>query len=444
MKRVRSNIWGTGRLASGLAILLLALLAAACVPSAPAANVPATVQASIAATAEAQQAVQDAVNASVAATVAASAAGSAPEAPTAVPPTDAPLPTATPAIAQATATADADATAIAEAVATARAKIAEATQQVPAKAEPALQHVLEVGPGEDVWAVAYSPDGSLIALGSIDNTATIWDAASGKRLQTMRGHTDPVSGIAFSSDGKWLATSGMDATVRLWDVATGRELRRFDQHEEWVNSVVFGPGDAWLLTGSDDWTARIFDVATGAEVRRIEPEFNVNEASLSADGRQIALGGTTGHEGYAAIYDANTGELVRKFYHEQTGAVGPVSFSPDGRLLATGDYGNLGESGDKYVFIWDAAGGELLRQLSGHQWSVMHMVFSSDGRQLASCDQGANVIVWDVATWRILHKIAADGDTKICDVAFSPDGRYLTATGDPDGTAKVWEVAALP
>jgi len=288
--------------------------------------------------------------------------------------------------------------------------------------------------------VAYSPDGRLIALGSIDNTASIWDAATVERLQTMYGHTAPVSVVAFSSDGKRLATSGVDATVRLWDVATGEELKRFSGHEDWVNTVAFGPGDTWLLTGSDDQTARIFDVASGAEVRRLEPGLGANAASFSTDGRRIVVATS---DSYAIVYDANTGQELQTFNLKTGLGLGAAIFSPDGRLLVTNDWGSATINPEN-IYVWDATSGELLRRMSGHSGRPSGLAFSPDGRQLASCDSSATVIVWDTASWQALHVIKADADTRLCDVAFSPDGRYLAATGDPDGTANIWKVDALP
>lgn len=435
MKHVSQDIRDMSHLLGGLTLLLLALTVAGCAAPAPAVNVAGTVQASIAATTEAQQTMQAAINAAVAATAAAPAVRPAAAATSTLRPTDVPLPAATVRLTNPPSP-TAAATAAPRPTAT-------------SAASDALHAMLLLGPGADVWGVAYSPDGRLVALASTDHVVSIWDAATGKRFRDLRGHTAEVSGVAFSSNGKWLATSGADATVRLWDVATGAELKRFSGHEDWVNTVAFGPGDTRLLTGSDDWTARIFDVASGAEVRRIEPGWSVNAASFSADGRRIALAGgvtmvSSGSE--AAIYDANTGQLVRTFdpdFDPDTGSsIGMAKFSPDGRLLATGDYNSMG--GPKDIFLWDTASGELLHRLLGHERGIARLDFSNDGRQLASCDSSATVIVWDVASGQALHVIEANADTLLCGVAFSPNGRYLVATGEPDGVANIWEVAALP
>jgi WD40 repeat protein len=65
--------------------------------------------------------------------------------------------------------------------------------------------------------VSFSPDGRRLASASSDGTVRVWDAASGKELLILKGHTDAVNGVSFSPDGKRLASAGEDRTVRVWE-----------------------------------------------------------------------------------------------------------------------------------------------------------------------------------------------------------------------------------
>jgi uncharacterized caspase-like protein len=91
----------------------------------------------------------------------------------------------------------------------------------------------------------------------------LWDAATGRELRTMTGHTANIRAIAFSPNSRLLASSGYDALVKLWDTATGREIMTLNGHSLSVNTLAFSPDGKLLVSGSDDGSARLWDVSSG-------------------------------------------------------------------------------------------------------------------------------------------------------------------------------------
>src|SRR5271168_2355975 len=91
------------------------------------------------------------------------------------------------------------------------------------------------GHTDKVNAIAFAPDGKLVASGGSDDTVRLWDPAGGKEVRKLKGHTDSVLGVAFSPDGKTLASAAADDTARLWDVATGKALHVLKGHKDSVN-----------------------------------------------------------------------------------------------------------------------------------------------------------------------------------------------------------------
>jgi len=111
-----------------------------------------------------------------------------------------------------------------------------------------------------VNSAAFSPDGSRIVTASQDNTARIWEAASGKEIAVLRGHEHYVNSAAFSPDGSRIVTASQDKTARIWDAASAKEIVVLRGHDDTVNSAAFSLDGSRIVTASRDKTARIWDV----------------------------------------------------------------------------------------------------------------------------------------------------------------------------------------
>jgi dipeptidyl aminopeptidase/acylaminoacyl peptidase len=154
---------------------------------------------------------------------------------------------------------------------------------------PLLRHrIARLAHDGVVAAVAFSPNGTRLATASGDQTARLWEVATGRELARL-AHDGSVTAVAFSPDGTRLATASMDSTARLWEVATGRELGRLAHHGV-VLAVAFSPDGTRLATASLDKTARLWEAA-GRQLARLAIYGEVSDVAFSPDGAMLATAG---------------------------------------------------------------------------------------------------------------------------------------------------------
>ncbi|MFN7098705.1 MAG: WD40 repeat domain-containing protein, partial [Gammaproteobacteria bacterium] len=121
------------------------------------------------------------------------------------------------------------------------------------------KQVLRYLTGHTHWVscLAYSPQGSELASGSVDMTVRLWQLATGKERQVLTGHTHWVKCLAYSPQGTELASGSNDKTVHLWELTTSKELRVLRGHTDWVSCLAYSPQGTELASGSGDKTVRL-------------------------------------------------------------------------------------------------------------------------------------------------------------------------------------------
>jgi len=296
-----------------------------------------------------------------------------------------------------------------------------------------MRHDPSVVRGELTWTsnkplqACFSPDGRLVATGSVDGTARIWDARTGEPRTDPLVHPDWVGSVRFSPDGRWLATACRDGVVRLWNSDDGEPFGPTFRNGSCANTVEFSPDGTLIVAACATGVAQVWEVKSGAaKGKPLRHSELVKMAEFSVDGQRIltASGDTT-----ARMWRVDDGSQVGAVMTHR-GRVQCAHFSADGRWVATA-------SADGTARVWDATTGAPVSDALPHRGALRWIEFSPEGQRLATASEDRTVQVWAVATGeRLLEPIYHRGI--VWSVRFSPDGKRLV-TASADGTAQVWD-----
>ncbi len=280
-----------------------------------------------------------------------------------------------------------------------------------------------------VLSVAFSPDGTLLASGSVDSTIKLWDVKKKENITTLEGHTDIVSTVAFSPDGTLLASGSQD--IKLWDIVTRRNVATLSSSVPWTSSIAFSPDGTLLASVYGGGDVTLWDIVTRRNVATLSGHTGGDySVAYSPDGTTLATGSV---DGTVKLWDVSTRTNTATLSGHSRW-VHSVAFSPDGTLLASG-------SVDGTVKLWDVSTRTNTATLSGHSPSVRSVAFSPDGTLLASGSVDSTVKLWDIEKKENITTL--EGHTSFVNsVAFSPDGTTLVS-GSNDGTVLLWDMSAL-
>lgn len=245
----------------------------------------------------------------------------------------------------------------------------------------------------------------------------------------LRGHSDGVSAVAFSPDGKLVASGSRNRTVKVWSLESGALLRTIPGAEVQVSSLEFSPDGKRLLCGATGLQLRVIDVASGEVTKTIAHPDSVTEATWSPDGLQFAAVGVSGN---GVSYDAATGAKRIDFRGRS------VRWSGDGKTLLVSNAAGS--------FSWlDAKTGKARKTIETPREAPL-TTMSADGAVVASWSAAnTDVKLWDAqgAAKATLSPNTVEGRTKprVTGVAVAADGKRVLVLS-ADGLLRVWTVAS--
>jgi eukaryotic-like serine/threonine-protein kinase len=354
-----------------------------------------------------------------------------------------------------------------------------------------LQPIRELRPSKpalarsDATVVALHPNAGQLAWASGDGAITIWDLKSGAELGPVTDHAGQVAGLTYSPDGKRLAWVSLDKKVRVWDLAAGRELRSFnvkepgplafspdgsqlavtrplrvwnladgreavalDGHAGLENAIAFCPSGDHLATSRENQAVSLYSVGTGEQILMLKGHtaaatgvaFDRSGPALYSCSRNgdIKAWSVTLSQPFVKLVGPIAAPVSEQSFQQypwngQLPSAGCLSFSPDGKTLAT-------PQSAKTIALWDAETGKLIRSLSVSGGPMGAVSFSPDGSQIATIGALSQVGLWNPVTGMAMVNVGSQPGNASLDrgVVFSPDGKRLASFSNTSEVT-VWD-----
>jgi WD40 repeat protein len=299
---------------------------------------------------------------------------------------------------------------------------------------PKIKPATSISP--QIGAIAFSPDGSIIAAGGYGEV-TFFQASSGRKLGKLSGLTEAVRSVAFSPDGRYFATgAGRPAQageIKVWETSgefwTKAAGQAIPAHKDCVYAVVFSPDSKMMASTSYDHMIYLWDPATGKEIKPLkEHTDSVFDLAFSPDGKWLASGGA---DRTVKLWDVKTGKRIHTL-GSSTDGVNTVAFHPSGKWVAASGF-------DKTIHVWDVSGTEPVEVHSviAHEDPVLRLAYSPDGNWLVTSSWDKSVKLWNTKTMEQARVIPNQHDW-VLSLGFSPDGKKLVL-GRYDGSLSVYE-----
>ena len=290
---------------------------------------------------------------------------------------------------------------------------------------PALSPAGELtGHDGAISALAFSADGLQLTSAADDHRIRVWDVRSRNRVREWRGHTDRVPGLAWHPKGQFLISVGWDTTARVWETGTDDPAMLLNAHSDQVNVVAFSPDGGLLACADSDFTIHVWDDPRHARQKFVLDGHTdeIRALAFNANGTRLA---SAGADRVVHIWDMSVGKLVagpNPSARHVIAIAGSTLYSTGGNLLQGWDI----ETGQR---AWPADNGE----------PVHFVAASADGKRIVTTGPTLDAKVWNIETQKI-EQVLSHTRGPIGSPTFSANGQFIATASVTDGLLWVWEL----
>ena len=248
-------------------------------------------------------------------------------------------------------------------------------------------------------SLKWSPDGSTLQAVRMNGAVQTWDTASWHSILNYQIPAKLLTVVAWSPSGDYFATTNFmeSNTIRVWNTLTGENILTHSGHTANVMALAWSPDGKRIASAGDDKTVQVWNAATGETLLTYHTD-GVISVAWSPDGKRIA---SAGGDKTVQVWDAATGNRIVT-YHGNTNGAWSVAWSPDGTKLASADYVDFRDEingmKETTVQVWDAATGTRIVTYRGHIGQADALMWSPDGKRIASAGDDKTVQIWNAST----------------------------------------------
>jgi WD40 repeat protein len=287
-------------------------------------------------------------------------------------------------------------------------------------AAPEAEPLLLEGHPDRVTAVDFSPDGLLIVSGAADGRLRLWDATAGALLWTATADEDEVHQAAFAPDGLTIASSGSEGGAALWDVATGTLIRMVGPGRLYDDRSVAWADETLLVAVDTDETFTTWDVTTGEAVQEVQIPGGSVSIAVSPDGKTAAISTLLER---IVLLDVASGQIQGTLTGLGTW-VSQLAFDADGKTLIAGTVGGT-------ISLWDLTTQERRAIIAEGVNSIAALSVSADGDRLVYATSDGRLTFYNLLNPDLPGETVATHNARPTSIALSPDDAWIAAGGGP-------------